>query len=65
MPPFMLEQLFEGQKHIARKGTRNEAGSGLGLSLVRELVEKMEGTIRVESEEGKGSVIAFSLPCTA
>lgn len=65
MPPFILEQLFEGQKQIARKGTRNEAGSGLGLSLVRELVEKMEGSIRVESEEGKGSVIAFSLPCTA
>ena len=65
IPPSILEQLFEGQRSIARKGTRNEAGSGLGLSLVRELVEKMEGSIQIESEEGRGSVIAISLPRTA
>jgi signal transduction histidine kinase len=64
MSPCILEQLFEGQRNIARKGTRNEGGSGLGLSLVKELVEKMEGNIRVESEEGRGSVIAFWLPRT-
>ena len=65
IPPVMLDQLFEGQKKTSRKGTRNEAGSGLGLSLVRELVEKMEGSITVESEVGKGSVIALSLPYSA
>jgi signal transduction histidine kinase len=65
IPSSMLEQLFEGQKTTSRKGTRNEGGTGLGLSLVKELVEKMEGSITVESEVGKGSVIAISLPRTA
>jgi signal transduction histidine kinase len=64
IPPYILESLFEGQKKASRKGTKNEGGSGLGLSLVKELVEKMEGSITVESEEGRGSVIAISLPCT-
>ena len=65
IPPFILEQLFEGQKKASRKGTRDEGGSGLGLSMVKELVEKMEGRISVESEVGKGSVIAISLPRSA
>jgi signal transduction histidine kinase len=62
MPPAMLEQLFHGVKKVSRKGTGNEAGSGHGLSLVKEFVEKMNGSITVESEVGKGSVIAFRLP---
>jgi signal transduction histidine kinase len=62
MPPPMLEKLFHGQKTAPRKGTGNEAGLGHGLSLVKEFVEKMHGGITVESEVGKGSVIAFSLP---
>ncbi len=62
MPPAMLDQLLHGQKTVSRKGTGNEAGSGHGLSLVKEFIEKMHGGITVESEVGKGSVIAFSLP---
>lgn len=65
MPPHMLDQLFHGRKKVSRKGTLNEAGAGLGLSLVKEFVEKMKGSITVESEVGKGSVIAFSLPRSA
>ena len=62
MPPDMLEDLFHGLKKVSRKGTGNEAGSGHGLSLVKEFVEKMNGRITAESEVGKGSVIAFNLP---
>ena len=62
MPAPILEQLFYGCKRIARKGTRNEAGSGLGLSLVKEFIDKMNGTITAESEPEKGSSIAFTLP---
>jgi signal transduction histidine kinase len=65
MPPAILENLFHGQKKVVRKGTLNEAGSGLGLSLVREFVETLKGALTVESEVGKGSVIAFSLPLSA
>jgi signal transduction histidine kinase len=62
MPADMLEQLFHGLKTVSRKGTGNEAGSGHGLSLVKEFVGKMNGRITAESEVGKGSVIALSLP---
>ncbi|HZE84746.1 MAG TPA: GAF domain-containing sensor histidine kinase [Puia sp.] len=62
MPDSIMEQLFDGRKRIARKGTRNEPGSGLGLSLVKEFIEKMSGKIIAESLPGKGSSIAFTLP---
>ena len=62
MSPAILEQLFHGRKKISRKGTQNEAGSGLGLSLVKEFVEKMNGQITAESEAGRGTTLALSLP---
>ncbi len=62
MPPAILEQLFFGLKKFSRKGTQHETGSGLGLSLVKEFVEKMEGTIRAKSMEGKGTRIMVMLP---
>ena len=42
-------------------GTANEKGSGLGLQLCREFVEKNNGRIWVESEQGKGSKFMFTL----
>ncbi|MDR3716528.1 MAG: GAF domain-containing sensor histidine kinase [Puia sp.] len=62
MPPAILEQLFCGMKKVSRKGTKNEVGSGLGLSLVKEFVEKMDGTIQAQSTEGKGTRISVKLP---
>jgi len=40
-------------------------GSGLGLSITRNLVEMMNGEMRVESEPGKGSTFYFTLPTRA
>jgi two-component system, sensor histidine kinase and response regulator len=55
--------LFRIDGNIAsRRGTQNEAGSGLGLILCKEFIDKMGGTIRVESQQGKGSCFKFTLP---
>ncbi|GEM_PF-3538412 len=62
MPKSILDNLFDIGKKVSRSGTNNEPGTGLGLILVKELVEKNGGTIKVKSEEGKGSKFIFTLP---
>lgn len=56
-------KLFQLNKQINRKGTDGELSTGLGLFLCKEFIEKHEGTIWVESEEGKGSTFHFTVPC--
>jgi signal transduction histidine kinase len=58
-----IPRLFLLDNKYSRKGTEKEKGSGLGLILCREFIEKHHGTIRVESEPGKGSRFVFVLPC--
>jgi len=56
-----LQTLFDLDQQRSRKGTGGESGSGLGLIVCKELVEKHGSTLHVESEENKGSRFWFVL----
>ncbi len=56
-----LQKLF-GYDFFSTPGTHQEKGTGIGLMLSKELVQKNKGDIWAESEFGKGSTFCFSLP---
>ena len=58
----IISKLFRIDANLSTPGTENEKGTGLGLFLCKEFVEKHGGRIWVESEEGTGSVFRFVLP---
>ncbi len=63
IPKDVQKNLFRiDNKLQSQKGTAGEKGSGLGLILCNEFVEKLGGSIRVESEVGKGTTFTFRLP---
>jgi len=63
IPPETLINLFSlTEKAPSTKGTANEKGTGLGLILCREFVERNGGTIHAESAVGKGSTFIVTLP---
>jgi signal transduction histidine kinase len=57
------ELIFEEFRQVATKDRSKPEGTGLGLALTRRFVEMHGGRISVQSEVGKGSTFAFTLPC--
>jgi signal transduction histidine kinase len=56
------KKLFKVDSFHSTPGTHNEKGTGLGLLLCKEFIELHGGNIRIESQPGKGSRFAFTLP---
>ncbi len=56
------DKLFNLENHFSTFGTRNEKGSGLGLPLCKEFVEKNGGKIRMESLKKGGCAFIFTVP---
>jgi signal transduction histidine kinase len=62
MSATVRDQLFDSEKYQSMTGTNNEKGSGLGLILTKDFVEAFKGSIKVESEPGKGTSVYLSFP---
>ncbi len=56
--PFIFDRFYQAEN----SDTRTHEGSGIGLSLVKELIELMEGTIEVKSKLGKGTSFDIQIP---
>ncbi len=56
------EKIFKIDTKYSTPGTNNEKGTGLGLILCKELTRKHQGDIWVESEEGRGTTVYFTIP---
>jgi PAS domain S-box-containing protein len=57
-----LKKLFSVDSKFTKDGTSGEKGSGMGLTIVNDIIQKHGGSIWVESEPGKGSNFKFTLP---
>ncbi|HCY40291.1 MAG TPA: hypothetical protein DHV48_02905 [Prolixibacteraceae bacterium] len=57
-----LSKIFDISNTIHTNGTENEMSTGLGLILVKDFIEKNNGTITIESKKNVGTIVSFSLP---
>lgn len=63
IPNSKLDSIFERFVQVDKSLTRNHEGSGIGLSIVKSLVELHGGKISVKSKEGKGTEFIINIPC--
>lgn len=60
IPPESIPHIFERFYKVER--SRRNAGSGLGLAIVKNIVQAFGGQVHVESKEGEGSTLSFTIP---
>jgi two-component system sensor histidine kinase ResE len=63
VPPEDLPYLFERFYKVEKARTRTTAGTGIGLAIVRSVVEAQGGQVWAESSPGAGTTITFTIPC--
>jgi signal transduction histidine kinase len=62
IPREVVESLFKNEKISSMEGTNAEKGTGLGLNLVKEFIDKSGSKLTIESAPGEGSTFSFYLP---
>lgn len=62
MEPAQLALALRGGPKASRPGTQGETGTGLGLTLVRDLVLRHGGELKLESAPGRGTIASFTVP---
>lgn len=65
MPPNKIADLFRLDRRTTTNGTAGERGSGLGLLLCRDLVERQGSELKVRSAVAQGTTFRFMLPCSS
>jgi CheY-like chemotaxis protein len=65
IPADSLEKIFEAFSQLSGQDAKSYAGTGLGLTITRNLVEMMGGRISVQSKVHQGSTFEILLPCVA
>ncbi|WNS44603.1 ATP-binding protein [Paenibacillus sp. MMS20-IR301] len=62
IPKNQIGQLFQKFRRVDNSASKRIGGTGLGLAICKEIIEKQKGSIGIESVEGEGSTVWFSLP---
>lgn len=62
MTPEQIDKIFQLDKRKSKQGTKGEKGVGLGMVLVKELVDAQNGNINISSEPNKGTLIEVTMP---
>ena len=62
IPPQDLERVFQEFEQVDNSYTRRYSGTGLGLPIVKQLVELHGGQVYLESTPGKGTEVIFTIP---
>ena len=62
IPPEDISKILNPNEHFSKLGTDKEPGTGLGLVLCQNFVQKNGGTLKIKSTVGKGSTFYFDLP---
>jgi signal transduction histidine kinase len=62
MKPEMIDKLFDMKTSFSTQGTDGETGSGIGLILTRDFVERNKGRLSIDSTPGMGTTLKFTIP---
>ncbi|MNO21687.1 Sensor protein kinase WalK [compost metagenome] len=62
IPKNQIGQLFQKFRRVDNSASKRIGGTGLGLAICKEIIEKHKGTIGIDSVEGEGTTVWFSLP---